>query len=70
MSNVSKEVKDLVIFRLQALPPSIKMSIGSMEGLSKEQLIEHVKDEDEIGQRIIEIQMHFLQSIKTGKIYA
>lgn len=49
------------------MPDTIRVSIGS-EGkeLSKYDLIEHVKREDSLGKTIIEMQLRYLQAMKTG----
>ena len=67
---ISEKEKNLVIFRLNKMPPNKKISIGSQGHFNKEELIEHVKKEDEIGKKIIKIQMTFLRAMKSGKIYA
>lgn len=63
----SEEIKKLVLTRLEAMPDTIRVSIGS-EGkeLSKEDLIEHVKKEDKLGKMIIEMQLRYLKAMKTG----
>lgn len=67
---ISKEIKDLVLARLDVMPSSMKISIGSYGAFSKEDLKEHVEKEDEIGKKVIEVQMSFLRAIKEGKLYA
>ncbi len=63
----SEEIKKLVLIRLETMPDTIRVSIGS-EGkeLSKYDLIEHVKREDSLGKTIIEMQLRYLQAMKTG----
>ncbi|MBU3957660.1 MAG: hypothetical protein KKB25_01155, partial [Nanoarchaeota archaeon] len=60
--------KDLVIMRLETLPANKKISIGSYGEFSKEELIEHVKKEDGIGRKMIEVEMEFLKAFKEGII--
>lgn len=60
---------ELVIARLQAIPDTIRLSIGTGKGMtfSKEQLIEHVrnaKNGDVVGQTIIEMQLDYVRSYK------
>jgi hypothetical protein len=66
---ISEDLKKLVIFRLGTLPPGKKISIGSSGEFSKEELIQHVKQGDEIGRKIIDIEMEFLRAIKEGILY-
>lgn len=72
MSKVSKkrisdsDIKKLVIARLRILPSGKKISIGSEGEYSKDELIESVAQNNEIGKKIIEIQLDYLQSLKKG----
>ncbi len=61
-----EEIKKLVIARLSAMPKNIKVSIGAYGSFDKYELIERVKKGDEIGKKIMEIQMFYLKSIKRG----
>jgi hypothetical protein len=69
MSNISEDIKELVIFRLEALSSNKKVSIGSHGEFSKEELIEHVKKGDEIGRKIADIEMEFIRALKGGIIH-
>lgn len=67
MSNskeISEYIKKTVIARLEVLPANIKLSIGSAGEFSKDELIERVKKGDEIGKKIIEVELEFLRSFK------
>jgi len=58
---------ELVVARLRAIPDNAILSIGSMAGqshFSKDELIEHVKKMDEIGNKIIAMQLHYVRSFK------
>ena len=63
-----KDIKNLVIARLKVIPDNLKLSIGGGE-YSKDELIKHVEQGDEIGKKIIEIEMSYLRSLKEGIIY-
>jgi len=60
-----EEIKQLVVARLETIPPDKKISIGGEGDFTIEELIDRVKKNDEVGQKIIEVQMKFLQSLKT-----
>ncbi len=60
------EIRQLVIERLRSFPTGKKLSIGSDGEFSKEELMEHVGNEDAVGKKIIEIQLSYLQSLKEG----
>lgn len=65
-----EEIKELVIARLQSMPEEQKVSIGSYGEFDKYQLMEHVKKDDQIGKKIIDIQLHFLRALKKGVLAA
>ena len=64
-----EEIKKLVIARLEVLPSGRKISIGSSGEFTKREVIEHVEKGDSIGEKITEVQMEFLQSLKDGIFY-
>ena len=70
MSNdkISEDIKQLVILRLETLPSDKKISIGSYGDFRKEELIVHVEKEDEIGKKMVEIEIGFLRALKKGII--
>ena len=63
---LSDAIKDLVIARLDLIPPNLGVSIGGQGNFTKDELIEHVKKGDEIGQQIARIEMTFLKAVKEG----
>lgn len=64
-----ENIKELVLTRLETFPDGAVISIGGNQELSKKDLIESVKRGDEMGQKIIEIEMSFLQGLKEGVLY-
>ena len=66
---MNDDIKELVIARLQTLPDDVSVSMGAEGEYSKEQIIEHVEQGDEIGNKMVEIEMNFLRSLKEGKLY-
>ena len=63
---IEEEVKELVIERLKFLPENIKVSVGNSGSYNKEELIKHIKEGDDIGKKIIEVELHFLKALKEG----
>ena len=61
-----EEIKKIVIARLEVLPENKKISIGNFGEFSKEELIENVNKNSEIGNKIIEIELEFLRAMKKG----
>jgi len=66
---IDADFQKLVYARIQALPDGTNISIGDLGSLSKKDLLEHVKDGDEIGQKMIEIDKAFFQALKDGSLY-
>ena len=63
-TEVKKEIKNLVIKRLESMPKTIKVSLGSIGALTKEELIDHVRKDDKLGKLIIRMQEEYLKSLK------
>ena len=63
---ISEDLKDLIIYRLDTFPEDKRISIGSDGEFSKTELIEHVRNGDEIGQKIVELELTFLRALKEG----
>lgn len=66
--NAHEKVKELVLARIKTMPSNMELSIGE-NYFSKDELIFHVKNEDNIGEQIMEIQLEFLQDLATGNVY-
>ncbi len=64
-----EEVKEIVIARIEATPEGVGVSFGDHGDLSKEQIIEHIRIGDEIGKKIIEVQLNYLRALKEGFMY-
>ncbi len=62
-----EKIKELVIARLRTSSFDKKISIGQFGVFSNKELIEHVKKEDEVGRKIIKVQIEFLRSLKEDK---
>jgi len=67
--NSNNEIKNLVITRLETLPSDAVVSLGSNSEFTKDQIIESVRNGDENGKKMIEIEMTFLQGLKDGILY-
>jgi hypothetical protein len=62
------EVKELVLARINVMPPNYKLSVGNQGTFTKEQLIENVGKGNEIGNQIIDMQMNFIKALTSGKL--
>lgn len=64
-----ESIKELVLARLEVLPPDANISIGSFGSLSRDEMIAHVKKGDSAGDKITKIEMEFLRQLKSGVFY-
>lgn len=64
----NEEIKELVITRIEATPSNLRLSIGGGKGMTKDEVISHVKNEDKIGKQIIKMHLSFLKSAANGEI--
>lgn len=66
---VTNDIKQLVLARLSVLPENIDIAVGSEGSYSKEQILQHVNDVDEVGQQFIDMQLSFLRALKEGTLF-
>lgn len=66
---IDQEVKKIVIARLEIFPSDKKISIGSVGELTKQEMIDNVEKETDIGKKIVEVQLDYLRSLKEGIFY-
>lgn len=70
MNKIPKEVKELILARIDVMPDNIKLSIGSYGSFSKDQLKENVEKETDVGHKIVEMQLDFLKAVSNGELYS
>ena len=63
-----EEIRKLVVARLKVLSSDILISVGSEGSFSRDELVKKVQDGDMVGEKLAEIQMGWLQSLKEGVI--
>lgn len=63
-----EQLKEIVLARLNVMPVDVSVTIGSKD-ITKEQLVEHVKSEDEVGKQMMEMELEFLQDLASGVVY-
>lgn len=59
-----EEIKQLIIERLRRIPSGKKVSIGADGDFTGEELIKLVEKDDKIGDKVIEMQLEYLRSLK------
>ncbi len=69
---INPELKEIILYRLLSskLPDNIQIAIGNSSGesMNMQEIIEHVKNEDETGRTIIEMELNYLKALKEGII--
>jgi len=58
-----EELKQLVIERIKILPEDTGISIGRIGNFDKQELIDHVASGDDVGEKIIEVELNFLRGL-------
>ncbi len=56
-------LKKLVKERLSAMPPNVSFSIGSFGDFTRDELIQEVESESEIGKETIYMQINFIRKM-------
>jgi len=65
---IPKDAKELTIAQLDILPSDKKISVGSIGEFTKDELIERVEKGDEIGRKVVEIELNFLRTLREGSL--
>lgn len=68
VENIDRTIQELVVERLKTMPSGLKLSIGSEGNYSRDELIDRVLKGDDLGKKIIQIQLHYLQAMKSGEL--
>ena len=65
---LDKDVKELVLWRLESSVPShFKLSVGVQGVFTKEELKKHVEAEDDVGRGFVEMQLKFIRAVACGE---
>lgn len=65
---IFEQLQQVVVERLKALPSDAELSVGDIS-YPKDDLMSHVKQNDDLGKEIMEMQLEFLQDLASGSIY-
>ena len=65
-NKISQDVINLVIARLETIPANVSVSIGGDGSYTIQQLIERIKKQDEVGKKMVEMQLAYIRSL--GKV--
>jgi hypothetical protein len=63
-TTLAEEIRKLVIARLETFPKDRAVSVGNLGEFSKDELIDHVKKGDKVGETMIEMDLEYLRMLK------
>lgn len=58
--------REIVIKRLESMPGSIRVSMGSLGTFSKDELVQNVKEGTPTGDLILQMQIKYMKSMSRG----
>lgn len=68
-NEINETIMNSVIARIDAqVPSNLKLAMGNYGGMSKEEMIEHVRNRDNIGNQIIKRHLQFLRAVASGEL--
>jgi hypothetical protein len=67
-AELGPQLKELVLERISVMPSTMRIVIGTTE-VAKEDIIKHVKDEDDTGKQMMEMELDYLRDQVSGVIY-
>lgn len=66
---IKQAEKEVVLARVKAYDDDYEVSVGSKGTFNKDELLENIEKETEIGKEIVQIQMEYLRDLVNGNIY-
>lgn len=63
------DFQELTYARFQSFPKGYTISIGDIGSITKEEALDHIKQNDDIGKIIINIDKNYFQALKSGALY-
>ncbi len=63
MTEYDEDIKKLVKKRLSAMPPEISFSVGDFGDFTRDELIQEINENSEIGEAIIEMELSFIKKM-------
>ena len=69
MNTFSEKERELIIARLEVASPELHFSSGdSSESYTRDEIIQHIKNADTIGNAFIKVELDFLRALKNGTL--
>jgi len=63
------KLRTLVLERVGVMPDDMFIYIGGTQ-LNKQQMLDHVREGDKVGQQVMETELDYLRALTSGSIYA
>jgi hypothetical protein len=67
-SEFEKQLQELVIARLSAIPKNLQMAVGANQ-YNIEDLIKSVQQNDNVGKQLVAMQVQYLKDLSSGEVY-
>ncbi|MBU4300605.1 MAG: hypothetical protein ABIF85_04210 [Nanoarchaeota archaeon] len=61
-----EEFKEIVLKRLEAMPENVKVSMGSIGTFTRDDLIQNVTKDSDVGKFIVKMQIEYLRAMSRG----
>jgi hypothetical protein len=55
---------EVVMRRVEGMPPDLKLAIAGVGALSRDEMLAHLDKRDEIGKKIVKMQINYLRFLK------
>jgi hypothetical protein len=55
---------ELVKARFERMPPNLRLVIGGIGSLKREEILKHIEKRDEVGELLVRMEMEYLKLIK------
>lgn len=65
---LKKLLKEITIARVRTISRDTHISLGS-EDYSSEELIDHIEEDDEVGEEFIKMNWRYLKDLASGAVY-
>lgn len=65
---ITEQMKEIVLAKIDAqVPSNLRLFVGSIKGMDKEQIMEHIRKGDEIGNEIVLAHIKFMRAVANGE---
>lgn len=61
-------LKQIVLRKIDTMPEKYKLSIGGEGSFNKVQIAEHVNKMDDLGRKILDMELRFIKALSRGEI--